>query len=90
MAVVVSACQVYASFYWWWPEQTVVDLRRMDRPCKQSVNVHERRLRKLWHDIRMVGPLIHPLAVNHSRWSDPTSNELFLLASCWLKNTIVC
>ncbi|KAK9868037.1 hypothetical protein WJX84_007497 [Apatococcus fuscideae] len=36
--------------------QTVVDLRRMDRPCKQSVNVHERRLRKLWHDIRMVIP----------------------------------
>ena len=29
----------------------------MDRPCKQSVNVHERRVRKLWHDIRMVGAI---------------------------------
>ena len=43
--------------------QTVVDLRRMDRPCKQSVNVHERRLRKLWHDIRMVGPRHFPLVI---------------------------
>ena len=57
--------------------QTVVDLRRMDRPCKQSVNVHERRLRKLWHDIRMVGPV-------DSLWMSCQSlrlNELILAMS---------
>ena len=81
------------------PEQTVVDLRRMDRPCKQSVNVHERRLRKLWHDIRMVRPLT-PTTLRTSNcigWSasEPASLQLsysghllaleFLWAEPWLQ-----